>query len=98
MENVPKKFLGVSNLVFILPDDFEGDVHDAAMLIMEYINEVTLKSKPKEVRESDGKTTIFDKLLKKVNKDRLTASFVFYEFDEKTQSYQESSFIGPPEM
>lgn len=98
MENVPKKFLGVSNLIFILPDDFEGDVHDAAMLIMEYINEVTLKSKPKEVQESDGNTTIFDKLLKKVNKDRLTASFVFYEFDEKTQSYQESPFIGPPEM
>lgn len=92
MENVPKKFLGVSNLIFILPDDFEGDISDAAQLITAYIDEVSLKAKPKVMSQSDD-GTIFDKLLKKVNRDRLTASFVFYEFDEKTQSYQESSYI-----
>ena len=93
MENVPKKFLGVSNLIFILPDDFEGDISDAAKLITEYINDVSLKTKP-VVASGTEEGTIFDKLLKKVNRNRLTASFVFYEFDEKTQTYQESSFIS----
>ena len=93
MENVPQKFLGVSNLIFILPDDFEGDISDAAKLITEYINDVSLKTKP-VVASGTEEGTIFDKLLKKVNRNRLTASFVFYEFDEKTQTYQESSFIS----
>ena len=92
METVPKKFLGVSNLVFILPDDFEGDIGDAVNLIAEYLSEITENIRKCETKEesSDG-TSMFESLMKRGYRDRLSAKFVFYEFDEKTQTYKESS-------
>ena len=91
METVPKKFLGVSNLVFILPDDFEGDIGDAVRLISSYMDELTVSARNSEVKEEDTKGSLFETLVKSGYRDRLSAKFVFYEFDEGTQTYKENS-------
>lgn len=38
MEKLPKKILKISDLTFILPDDFEGNVQNALMLLAAYLN------------------------------------------------------------
>lgn len=34
----PKKVLKVQDLIFILPDNFEGDIQNALMTLAEYLN------------------------------------------------------------
>lgn len=93
MDTVPKKFLGVSNLIFILPDDFEGDITTAIPLIAEYVNNVVKSPKKTGATEEKVNGSIFNDLLKRADRDKLSAKFVFYEFDEKSQTYIESSEI-----
>lgn len=38
MEHLPKKILKISDLTFILPDDFEGNIQNALMLLAAYLN------------------------------------------------------------
>jgi len=97
VDSVPKKFLGVSNLIFILPDDFEGDITDALPLMVEYINDVVNKAKEIKIKEENKESSIFESLLKSSNKNRITGKFIFYEFDEITQSYVESPQIKTKE-
>lgn len=93
MESIPKKFLGISNLVFILPDDFVGDIGDAVSILIDYIQSSIHKAKNAEVTEETEPTEIIGNLINHPLKDKLTMKFTFYTFDEKSQSYKSSNTV-----
>ena len=93
MDSIPKKFLGISNLVFILPDDFVGDIGDAVNILIDYIQSSIHKAKNAEVAEETEPTEIIGNLINHPLKDKLTMKFTFYTFDEKTQTYKGSNHV-----
>lgn len=87
MESVPKKFLGISNLICILPDNFEGDIQDALKLLLQHIIASSEKASRENVKESDSSNSLFYKLLDDKFDNKVSMRFSFYEFNEETQSY-----------
>lgn len=93
MEQVPRKFLGISNLIFILPDDFEGSITDALALLMDYVQETIANAKGVKSTEESAES-IFKKLMEKPTKDRVTMKYTFYSFDDESQTYVQKDHLG----
>lgn len=94
MEQIPKKFLGISNLIFILPDDFEGNITDAVELLMDYISSQLDSVRGSQVNEESIDESMFKKLLNKSMKNKVTMRFSFYNFDEESQTYLKQDYIS----
>lgn len=87
MESIPKKFLGISNLICILPDDFQGDIQDALKLLLHHILSSAKKASDEVVEENDTTNGIFLKLLDGKFDNKVSMRFSFYEFNEDSQTY-----------
>ena len=87
MDTVPKKFLGISNLICILPDDFEGDIQDALLLLLQHIITSSKKASDEVVEEDSESQRMFLKLLDNNFDNKVSMRFSFYEFNEDSQAY-----------
>lgn len=87
MESIPRKFLGISNLICILPDDFQGDIQDALKLLLQHVLSSAKKASDEVVKEDDASNGIFLKLLDEKFDNKVSMRFSFYEFNEDSQAY-----------
>lgn len=87
MESIPRKFLGISNLICILPDDFQGDIQDALKLLLQHVLTSTKKASEEVVKEDETTNGIFLKLLDEKFDNKVSMRFSFYEFNEDSQTY-----------
>lgn len=78
LDQLPKKLFRIESLSFILPDDFDGTVHNALDLLTEYI---TLESEgdPHLLESHDPKKSIIEM---KKNANRLSMEYGIFELDE----------------
>lgn len=84
MESItlPKKILRIEDLIFILPDDFDGDLQSGLRLLADYLDMEFKKGKknprpPSDV-EKDNLTTLLE------NKDtvQVAMNYGIFEIDE----------------
>ena len=82
MNHLPKKILRITDLVFTLPDNFEGDIKDAIKLIAEYISN---RQKMTHVGD-DAKTSVeslFENLSSNTSDSKLCMKYGIFECDER---------------
>ena len=85
-KEAPKKFLEITNLVYVLPDDFQGTIYDALPILMKYLEEA-LKNQNLESPKDASSKSVFENLVISGFNNSLSARFVFHEFDEASQLY-----------
>lgn len=96
MTGMPHKYIEIEDLVFALPNDFEGNCKDALQLLLEYILDVIRSCKENEVTEADTDRGIV--MLKKAEAgSKVSIQYRMYEYNEKTKEYEIKPFIGSPE-
>lgn len=76
MNTFPKKLLRITDLTFVLPDDFDGDFIDALNILTNYVNR-----KHKLDQMDDKSTSTVESLLINSN-SKLCMKFGIFEADD----------------
>ena len=82
---LPKKILRIEDLIFILPDDFDGDLQSGLRLLADYLD-VEFK-KDKNSKKSKRSTSNVEKdnltmLLENKDKEKVAMNYGIFEIDE----------------
>lgn len=92
LTGIPHKYIEIEDLVFALPDDFEGTCQDALKLLLEYILTVMSSCKDTEVTDADDDRGIV-MLQKAKTGSKVSIKFRLYEYNTETKSYEMKSII-----
>ena len=81
MNKLPKKILHISDLVFTLPDNFEGDISDAFKTIADYTSN---KRKMMEIKEDNKSSveTLYENITTNSADSKLCMRYGIFECDE----------------
>ena len=79
-EHLPKKLLRIDNLTFVLPDNFNGNLQNALMLLAAYLNIEFRNGNFKPNKDSTIKKSIFND--GKDDSCRVTMKYGIFEMDE----------------
>lgn len=88
---LPQKYIEIEDLVFALPDDFEGSCQDALALLLKYILKASSKSKDSEVIDADNVRGIAR--ITRNPGSSVSMNYRFYEYNDETKKYEPKSRI-----
>lgn len=78
MSTLPKKLLRITDLTFVLPDDFNGDFPDALNILTDYINSI---NRFNNVDEEN--TSTVESLLSNNDTSKLCMRYGIFEADNE---------------
>lgn len=91
--SVPKKYIEIEDLVFALPDDFEGSSLNALEILLEYILKALSSGKKSEVSDADSDRGVASLKGTKPG-SRVSIKYRLYELNSNTNEYEMKSYIG----
>ena len=79
---LPKKILHIEDLIFILPDDFDGDLQSGLRLLADYLDMEFKKGKKKSRSLSNVEKDNLSALLENKDTVQVAMNYGIFEIDE----------------